>query len=323
MVMGMITGCDGDDPLLEQVENPVPETPGVGSTSDYLLYSSDQDGNFSIWLKHEDTESRVSLLDGDSWWPRITSDQSKILFYSSTVSQGREVNDYSTAGLWVMNFDGSDRKEIVPANAFGWEQHGFANWSPDGNSIVMCALDPKIGAWQLYIVDASGQNPTRISMNDEIRYFDPVFSPDGKSVACIRQPLGFEELDESRYEVFLIDLDNETETQLTDNNHRDHHPDFSSDGERIVFESLTDQDYLGVGKWALKVVNISSKTESDLLHDENINIFPRYSADDQVIYFNQVDLTTFNLRLARLSLENGSVSYLTTNDFNAMNVDPF
>ncbi len=321
VLMSLSIGCTEDAPLEPNTDD-VDENPEISSTTEEIVYASDQGGKFDIWRRHEETESRITILDGESWWPRISEDKTKLLYYHSEI-QVVDVNDYSSAGLWVMDTDGENRKEIIPANANGWEQHGFANWSPDGNRIVMCAIDPEIGNWQLYTTDAAGNDIVRVSRDSEASYFDPVFSPDGLSIACIRQPAGFEDTDVTRYEVYLIDIETGVETRITTNNHRDHHPDFSSDGSKIVFESLTEADYLGIGKWSLMEVDVASKEQSVLLQDENINIFPRYTKDDQAIYYNQVDLTSFNLRIARLSLETGTFSYLTEPDFNAMNVDPF
>lgn len=321
MVLFFVSACTKEDAVneIESEANPDLENP----ESKGILYTSDKGDHFEIYHKFNGEESKIETLKGDNWWPRAHPDGERFLFYNATVQlQSREINDYSSAKLCIGHLDSGGVETIISANDHGWSQHGFANWSADGEYIILSAMDNSIGKWQIYRVDADGENPLRISRNDQKNYYDPVLSNDGNHIACVTNADSTEETINSA-EIFMIDVETGEETQLTDNEFSDHNPDFSSDDSRIIFTSLIDQSYLGIGKWALREVNVSNKSVYTVLEDENINLFPRFAIDDQSVYFNRIDLNTFKLTLARWMIEDNSVSQITNEDNNALNVDPF
>lgn len=286
-----------------------------------FIYTSNASGSFEIWQAIGETHTQLTNDgDADKWWPRYSAESNKILFYSSDLS--RDINDYSKASLWVMNTDGSEARELIPLGAFDWKLQGMAEWSFDGNKIVMCAVDPEIGTWQIYITDADGTMPKRISTRDEVDYLDPIFDHEAQQLYCITTPEGAE-LTDRNYEVFRIDIETGMEERLTNNDRRDNHPHLSPDGKTIVYESLVDPNYLSIGKWALMSLDLSTAAEKELLNDNHINLFPRFSVSGSDLYYTRMNIETVMMSVARLHMADSSTELIVDDAFQSLNADAF
>lgn len=80
---------------------------------------------------------------------------------------------YSRGGVWVMNADGTNQREIR-ASA------GHPSWSPDGKRIVFYLASD--GDSEIYTIDLDSGNLVKLTNNFEADY-NPAWSPDGKSIA--------------------------------------------------------------------------------------------------------------------------------------------
>lgn len=286
-----------------------------------FVYTCNKTGNFEVWKHEGGTNTQITDNSAnDAWWPRYCSSTNKILYYRSR--SGRDINDFANAELWTMDADGSNQELLLTVEGQGWDKQGLADWSPDGSSIILSAVDPSIGTWQLYQCDADGKNVQRISNRDDVHFLDPVFSPDGTSIYYISCPEGKENIDQN-FEVFHLKLEDGEEERLTFNDHADHHPHPSPDGTTIAYESLIDPNYLAIGKWVIHTLDLESYTETVLLDDDNINLFPRYSVEGDRIYYSTLSVETFGMKVASYDLESGESTLVIDDYYNALNVDPF
>jgi len=91
-------------------------------------------------------------------------------------ADGTGVNPPST--IWTIRADGNDAKQITnPANPDAG--HGAPSWSPDSKHIVfVSSFGGSSGLWS---IGADGTGLVRLA-GQASGYYDPVYSPDGKSV---------------------------------------------------------------------------------------------------------------------------------------------
>src|SRR5947209_3165993 len=101
--------------------------------------------------------------------------------------------------------------------------------SPDGRSVVFSYLG------DLWVVDAQGGPARHLTMHEKHDY-NPVFSPDGKSIAFSSNRHG-------SYDVYVIPIQGGRPTRLTHDSADDHVTGWSPDGQHILFASNRSTDY--------------------------------------------------------------------------------
>ncbi len=293
------------------------ESPRVSPNDLAYYYCSDRTGNFEIYLRTGDVDQQLTddpLVD--SWWPRASPDGSTVLFYRSDVANrpamGGANNNYDFASLWMLDVATDVLTERIPLDANGWTTQGVADWSPDGTQIVMAAQStPDGGRWHLFITDAVGANPTRVSTRASL-YLDPSWSPDGTKIVCVAHPVGVTGVSLTDLEVFTMDVDGTNEQRLTNDSFRDHDPYYSPDGNEIAFETDIDPTFFGVGRWALRAVSSDGATLRTIIEDMQINTLPQYSYDGDVIYFQRfVFGGPGGFRLAQINVDGTGLEFLT------------
>lgn len=322
IVLGLqlLSGCTKNDqfeaPLINEDLNDLDSPINRG-----FVYTCNKTGSFEVWKQEGGEHLQITESSTyDAWWPRYCSATDRILYYRS--SAGRDINDYEHAELWVMDGDGSNKSLLIKAKDNDWDKQGLADWSPDGSKIVMAAVDSSIGTWQLYLTDANGTNLERVSTRDDVHYLDPVFSPDGESIYFITCPEGSENTDKN-FEVYHLELSMGVEERLTFNDYADHHPHPSPDGKHIAYESLIDPNYLAIGKWVIHTLELESSTETILIDDDNINLFPRYAVEGDRVLYSTLSIEHFGMKIASFDLNTGERIMLVDDYYNALNVDPF
>lgn len=104
-------------------------------------------------------------------------------------------------GIAVINADGGGKKILTP----GMNATAPA-WSPDGTRIVF--MSNAVGNWDLYVVNADGGSPERLTdaLTDEGL---PVYAPDGGKIAFVRNT-------DDVWSMWAMDPDGENETKLFD-----------------------------------------------------------------------------------------------------------
>jgi Tol biopolymer transport system component/DNA-binding winged helix-turn-helix (wHTH) protein len=79
--------------------------------------------------------------------------------------------------IWIVDRDGSHPRAVT-TTGFPIGAHGSPAWSPDARRIAF--VTSAAGSPQLWVVTADGGEPARVGQID--RVYDPVFSPDGKTI---------------------------------------------------------------------------------------------------------------------------------------------
>jgi Tol biopolymer transport system component len=93
---------------------------------------------------------------------------------------------YSQMGtLIIMEPDGSKKRELARGH--------HPSWSPDGKMLVYAVSHDdghQVLASDLYVINADGTEPTRLTNTPEMLECEPAWSPDGKCIACRTEDAG-------------------------------------------------------------------------------------------------------------------------------------
>jgi Tol biopolymer transport system component len=139
--------------------------------------------------------------------------------------------------------------------------------------------------------------PVALTHDSSYRNSNPNFSPDGKLIAYHVARVG------GRPDIWLIDPEGKTPTQLTTDPAYDHRPGWFPDGEQIAFQSTRQ------GKEVILAINVKTGKERTLFEPAQDLTFPRLSPDGKHIAFNSKKSGTTNLWV--YSIESGEVKQLT------------
>jgi TolB protein len=244
-----------------------------------MLFDADGSGSFQIYVANGAGPAHQLTNDPttDAWWPRPSPDRTRILFYRTPA--GTHDKDFKQTSLWVMNADGSSPTELLPPGSHGWNQHGHAEWSPDGQHLVM--FGGKTTNPQIWVTDALGRQPRRLTDDGGVN-LDPSWSPDGRTVVYVGCPHSL--CTPGQQEVYTVPSSGGPRTRLTDDGVRDHDPYFSPDGSEIAFLSQTARPSgeQVVGSWNIRAVSASGGAARDVTTGADVTSLPRWSKDGRL-----------------------------------------
>ena len=85
-------------------------------------------------------------------------------------------SDFDTFEIYVIDGDGNTT-QLTENDVFD----GYPAWSPNGQQIAFTSV--RDGNWEIYVMDADGSNPVRITHTPDIDEILPTWSPNGKRFA--------------------------------------------------------------------------------------------------------------------------------------------
>ena len=131
--------------------------------------------------------------------------------------------------IYTTNSDGSSLTPLTPIGSSLFDRTPV--WSPDGTKIAFGRTTVTTRS-QIYVMNADGTNPTRIT-NNSASDGQPSWSPDGSKIAFVSDRDGSEE-------IYVMNADGSNQTRLTNNTALDIDPTWSPDGTKIAFTSARD-----------------------------------------------------------------------------------
>ncbi len=171
--VALLAGCGGV-PSDSPSSLPAAVTP---LAADQLVFDSDRAGGMHEIYMMKSDGSGVTRLTTDAswqnWWPRISPDREKVLFYRVPANKPES---HADASLWLMNADGSGATQLRAQGEDGWRLQGHAERSSDGTRIAMFGSTG--AALEVFVTDANGKNPAQYTNRGGVNT-DVSWSPDG------------------------------------------------------------------------------------------------------------------------------------------------
>lgn len=155
------------------------------------------------------------------------------------------------------------------------------SWHPDGERFAFSGVVR--GKPVVTVVDVStGRKVQEVRLERLGEIFTPVWAPDGRRIAFAANVNGFVDL-------FLLDMETEELTRLTDDPFADLQPAWHPDGRRLAFVTDrfdTDLETLTAGPYRLASYDVDTgRIEALPGFSEGRNFDPHWSPDGQSLYF--------------------------------------
>jgi Tol biopolymer transport system component len=173
-----------------------------------IVYEADAGGDSDIF----------SAPLGAATGTNLTNTAGVTEVYPGVSADGTRVVYTRLGNIWAMNIDGSGQTQLTN---FG--NDNYASFSPDGARIVFTR------AGDVWVMNSDGSGPQQLVNTPETDY-DPVFSPDGATIA-------FGDGDPTRLSLMNADGSNRRSLESGHTGENDYYPNYSPDGRKILFSS--------------------------------------------------------------------------------------
>lgn len=151
--------------------------------------SMDREHNHEIYtmtLEGGDVRRITDLPDWDTY-PAVSPDGTQLLWRRIAPAGGKSVSGRNSEVFWMDLRTGAQKNLTDHQSYDGWPA-----WSPDGKRIAFASnrANTAFEAFDIYVAEAGGSNPTRVTFGDGIdgsgSWAKPSFSADGRRILCTR-----------------------------------------------------------------------------------------------------------------------------------------
>jgi len=242
------------------------EKPSLDSKVRHIVFSSQRDGNFEIYVMGDTggNQQRLTSNTSDDNHPDWSPDGTKIVFQSDRNDlSGSLIRRYE---IYSMDIDGSNQVRLTTGNSSNFRP----DWSPDGSRIVFNS--ERDGVLEIYVMNADGTGQTRLTQKSFFSDMAPRWSPDGEKIA-------FYSTRDGVLEIYAMNSDGSNQTRLTFSDSWDVYPSWSPDGEKITYFSERD------GNQEIYVMNRDGTHQTRITSNDSSDNHPAWSADGTRIVF--------------------------------------
>jgi Tol biopolymer transport system component len=210
------------------------------------LQDCDADGcdKQGVYLVRPDGSDKHLLLTTPAGHPDWSPDGKQIAVDQPPVGPGE---------IWTLNADGTDHKKVVGCSGAPCTSLGDPAWSPDGKQLTYLRnLKPNVPRYEdsqvaIEVLDLA-TGATRVvamspaAVDESVQYMGPRWSPDGTQVVftVMRYPMPPTDETILGSSIAVVKADGseaDTPRILTDGALFGNYPDWSPDGQRIVFST--------------------------------------------------------------------------------------
>lgn len=271
--------------------------PGIAATQ--IAYISSRSGNKELWVMDYDgsNQHKVTSLGSISLTPRWSPDASRIAFTCFAPANGvvsGQICMYSMDAAKLVTFARYKGTNTSPT------------WSPDGSQVMFSSSMQ--GNPELYVTDASGNRPKRLTFSGNGAATSPAWNPKtGQTVAFVSDRGGVPQLylmnadgtdtrklalpdmgyvidpawspngqllafswrrPSGNYDLYIMDIASGSLREITRDAGRNERPSWAPDGRHIVFESTRKG---GRQIWTMLADGTDAKQLTTVGHNESPN----------------------------------------------------
>lgn len=244
------------------------------SPSGRIVYQSNQDGNFEIYLVDVSKKTPVRLTNN-------TANDVYPTYIPATEQIGFVSDRQNGWNLYVMDVYGENVIKVT--NNKKWMVE-FPDWSADGKYITTslvekCAPPATACYYDIYVMNADGTQLNNLTNTPGPKSeWVPVWSPDGQKIAFASDRDGDSE-------VYVMDKDGTNLVQLTENKGYDGTPRWSPDGTKLSF----DTDWDGVD-WDIYIMDADGSSPKPVTNNSTSDFSASWSPDGKwLVYLSNAD----------------------------------
>ncbi|MBN1563229.1 MAG: PD40 domain-containing protein [Anaerolineae bacterium] len=234
------------------------ETIELGATEGELVFMSDRDGNWDLYMQNKEGEliNITAASEADEYYPNFTFNGDQLSLYSNApgaISPAR------------VNPDGTGFKaqtvieamlDVIKEGNLDWDPV----WSPGGARLawdkVVAGLPPKM---DLFVANSDGTDRVQLT-NDAATEYMHAWSPDGTRIVYTSDKSGYQN-------IYVVEVASGEITRLTEHDIHDYQPVYALDGEKILL-IFSDPDSMLEGKIEFHVMNADGTDLHPLGDDE-------------------------------------------------------
>ena len=237
--------------------------PAFSPDGNQIVFNSDRDDNFELYLMESDGSNVRRLTDHPAWdsHPVFSPDGTQIIFNSNRENENSD--------LYLMNLDGGSITKLTAWQSE--EEIGPGCWSPDGTKIAL--ISNHNGNDDVYVMTVEPKLPRVFLAEDDSNVRAASHSPDG------RQTVYEVEMEDNSGELRIRDDESGEVRTLLKTAYPNLHPAWSVDGRRIVFQNKLD------GQTDLFSIDADGKNLSKLTNDPTNDGIASWSSDGTKIAY--------------------------------------
>lgn len=244
--------ADGTDPIRLTDDEWSDDDTSYSPDGTKILFSSNRDGDSDIYVMDADGTDVEQIVDEPATdaEPTWSPDGTKIAYETFRHDRNRVLSE-----IHVVRVDGTHDRRLTNNN----RMEANIDWSPDGTRIAFSGhkLSSRYG---IFTMSARGGDVERLTRNNRLGGGGvdggPTWSPNGRWIAFFREIDAFD----YGYEIFKIRANGQRLTRLTRDLGTDQQPDWSPDGNHLVYTS----------QWQITTITADGGERTQLTSDETV-----------------------------------------------------